>query len=147
MVRTRRMLVQPKIITSLSACKESAQYIDSFLQYSGFYSLMNQKAIFEHPTKNHWSNFYLSWICTSIKKICLLQSVHSWDTVIYRVLWPDCPHPFLTMPTPNVFDQFLIYVDLYEHAKNQAISLICSGDMVDSKILRSDRLRILWPIS
>ena len=32
--------------------------------------------------------------------------------------------------TPKKFDQPLIYVNLYQHAKNQAISLICSGDMV-----------------
>ena len=32
---------------------------------------------------------------------------------------------FLTMSTPKIFNQLLIY------AKNQAILLICSGDMVD----------------
>ena len=32
---------------------------------------------------------------------------------------------------PKFFDQLLIYVNLYQHAKNQAISLICYGDMVD----------------
>ena len=31
----------------------------------------------------------------------------------------------------KTFDQFLVYVNLYQHAKNQAISLIYSGDMVD----------------
>ena len=30
-------------------------------------------------------------------------SIHSWDTVNFRVLWPDWPHPFLTMPTQNSF--------------------------------------------
>ena len=38
---------------------------------------------------------------------------------------------FLTMSTPKIFNQLLIYVNLYQHAKNQAILLICSGDMVD----------------
>ena len=37
----RRMAVYPKITTSLSACKKSAHYINSFPQYSRFYSLMN----------------------------------------------------------------------------------------------------------
>ena len=32
---------------------------------------------------------------------------------------------------PKIFDELLIYVDLYEHAKTQAILLICSGDMAD----------------
>ena len=35
------------------------------------------------------------------------------------------------MLTPKCFEQLLICVNLYQHAKNQAISLICSGDMVD----------------
>ena len=31
--------------------------------------------------------------------------------------------------------------------KNQAISLICTGDIVDLKILQSDWLRAFWCIS
>ena len=50
-------------------------------------------------------------------------------------LWPDWPLPFFTVPTPKFFDQLLLKENLYEHAKNQATSLICSKDMVDSKIL------------
>ena len=38
---------------------------------------------------------------------------------------------FLTTPAQKNFDQLLFYLTLYEHAKNQAISLICSGDMID----------------
>ena len=51
--------------------------------------------------------------------------------ILTVVLRPDWPHPSLAMPIENIFDQLLIYVNLYQHAKNQAISLICSGDMVD----------------
>ena len=32
---------------------------------------------------------------------------------------------------PKFFDQILIHVNLNQHAKNQTVSLICSGDMVD----------------
>ena len=39
--------------------------------------------------------------------------------------------PILTMSIQKFFDQLLIYVKLYQHAKNQAILLICSGDVVD----------------
>ena len=39
---------------------------------------------------------------------------------------------------PKNFDWFLAYVNLYQHAKTQAISWICSGDIVDKKILQSD---------
>ena len=40
-------------------------------------------------------------------------------------------HTFLTTPTTIFLDQLLIYVNLYQHANNQAFLLICSGDMVD----------------
>ena len=33
--------------------------------------------------------------------------------------------------TQRFFDQLFIYVNLYQHVNNQAILLICSGDMVD----------------
>ena len=42
----------------------------------------------------------------------------------------DRAHPFLTMLTQKLFGQILIYVNLYQHVKNQAISFICFGDMV-----------------
>ena len=37
-------------------------------------------------------------------------------------------------------------MNLYQHAKNKAITLIRSGAMVDLKILQSDWLRIIWSI-
>ena len=36
---------------------------------------------------------------------------------------------------PKIFDQLLIFVNLYQHAKNEAILSICSGEIVDLKIL------------
>ena len=51
------------------------------------------------------------------------------------------------MPIQKCSDQLLIYANLYQHAQNQANSLICSGDMVNLKILPSDWLRKFWPIS
>ena len=45
------------------------------------------------------------------------------------------------MSTQKKFDQILIYVNLYQHAKNQAIY------MVDWKILQSGWLRTFWSIS
>ena len=38
-------------------------------------------------------------------------------------------------------------MNLYQHAKNEAVSSICSGEMADLKMLQSDRLRAFWPIS
>ena len=50
------------------------------------------------------------------------------------------------MPNQTIFDKLLIFVNLYQHAKNEALSSICSGEMVDLKILQSDWLRAFWPI-
>ena len=46
-----------------------------------------------------------------------------------------------------MFDKFLIFVNLYQHAKNEAVSSICSGELADLKIQQSDWLRAFWPIS
>ena len=43
----------------------------------------------------------------------------------------------MTRPTPIFFKQFFILTNLYQHAKNQTFSLICSRDIVNSKILQS----------
>ena len=79
-----------------------------------------------------------------------ISSFHQFILVIQPILefcGQTGKNPFLTMPIQKYFDQLLIYVNLYQHAKNQVISLICSGDMVDQKILQSDQLRTFWPIS
>ena len=52
----------------------------------------------------------------------------------------------MTIPDPKIFDQLLFFVKLYQHAKNKAVSLIYSGEIVDLKILQSDWLREFWPI-
>ena len=51
------------------------------------------------------------------------------------------------MPDQKKFDKSLIFVSLYQHAKNEAVSSFCSGEMVDLKIQQSDWLRAFWPIS
>ena len=69
--------------------------------------------------KKHWNNFLLSWICAT-KQRMFISSIHSWDTA-----------NSLAMRIQKFSDQLLIHVNLYQHAKHQAISLICSGDLVD----------------
>ena len=39
-----------------------------------------------------------------------------------------------------------MFANLYQHAKNEAVSMICSEEIVDLKILQSDWLRAFWPI-
>ena len=52
----------------------------------------------------------------------------------------------LSMLTPKIFCQLLIVINLYQYAKNQAISSIYSGVIVNLKILQSDWLGAFWPI-
>ena len=47
-----------------------------------------------------------------------IPSIHCWDSLNLRVWWINWLHPFLTMPTPKKTGWFLIYVNLYQHAKN-----------------------------
>ena len=51
------------------------------------------------------------------------------------------------MPAPVFFDQLLISMNLYQHAKNQAFSPFSPRDTVDLKILQSDWSQAFWPIS
>ena len=59
----------------------------------------------------------------------------SWDTPNFIVQRPDWPYSFLTMPNQKIFNQLLIFVNLYQHPKNEAVSSIFSGETVDLKIL------------
>ena len=38
-------------------------------------------------------------------------------------------------------------MNLHQRDKNEAVSSICSGEILDLKILQSDWLRAFWPIS
>ena len=49
---------------------------------------------------------------------------NQWAKVNFRVPLPNWPHLFLTMSIQKYLVNILIYVNLYEHAKNQSISLI-----------------------
>ena len=51
------------------------------------------------------------------------------------------------MPNQKIFNQLLIFVNIYQLAKNEAVSSICSGEIVHLKILQSYRLRAFSPIS
>ena len=63
-----------------------------------------------------WSPFNLCEIVRTCKNQ-LVSSVLSWDTVNFRVQRPDWPHSFLTMPHQKLFNQLLIFVNLYNIPK------------------------------
>ena len=43
---------------------------------------------------------------------------------------------------PNILNQLFISMNLYQYAKNQTISSLCSGDIVDLKTLPAH-----WPVT
>ena len=79
-----------------------------------------------------WINLKLSWICKSMENISLFH--------LFRVPWEDWPHAFLTMPTQEIFDELTIFLNLYEHAKNQFIPSVNSSDTVHFRVRSHD-----WP--
>ena len=40
----------------------------------------------------------------------------------------------LNHPTQTFFNQLFIFMNLYQHAKNKAVSSVCAGDIADLKI-------------
>ena len=83
------------------------------------------------------------WSCINMQKITLyIPSVHSSNTVNFRVPWPDWPHQFLTMLTRKIFNHLLICAKLYQHAKNQLVPSVRSWDTVNFRVQRPD-----WPHS
>ena len=50
----------------------------------------------------------------------------------------EWPHPFLTMLTQKIFDQILIFVNLYQCAKNQLIPSVHSWDTIHFGVQRPD---------
>ena len=53
----------------------------------------------------------------------------------------------MTMLTLIFFNQLLILMNLYQHAKNQAFSSFYPRDIFDLKILQSDWPGAFWAIS
>ena len=80
-------------------------------------------------------------ICINMPKKWFILSVHSSDTISFRVLSVDWPHPFWNTLTSKIFNQLLIYGNLYQHAKNQLISLVHSRDTVSFRVQEQD-----WPL-
>ena len=47
-----------------------------------------------------------------------------WYTVNFRVWWPDWPQTLLTMLTQEIFDQLIIFVNLYQSICKKSVLLI-----------------------
>ena len=126
--------IHPKITGSnfgfpefVPACKKPVYSICSFLRYSQFQSFLTRlaTAIFDH---------------VSTTKIPNIPSVSSSETVNFRVMSPDWPHPVLTLPSTKIFKHILICMNLYQHEKNHLIPSVHSSDRVNFGVHRSN-----WP--
>ena len=51
---------------------------------------------------------------------------------------PDWSQAFLTMPSKKIFDQLLMFVNQYQHAKNQFIPSVHSSDKFNFKVPSHD---------
>ena len=86
-------------------------------------------AIFDHVhQKMIETTFSFPEFAPEWKKKDFIPSVHFW------FLWSDWPHPFLTKPTQKSFDQFLSFVTMYQHEKNQFIPCVHSSDTVNFRV-------------
>ena len=73
------------------------------------------------------------FLTTSTSKIVITFSFPEFVPACKKSFWrySQFQIPVIRLTTPIFDHHFLLYVNLYHHAKNQAILLICSGDMVD----------------
>ena len=69
-----------------------------------------------HPKKIHQLPVFVNLYQHA--KIQSSPTVHSSDTVNFRIQSPYWPHLFLAMLTPKIFNYLLICMNLYQHAKN-----------------------------
>ena len=91
------------------------------------------------------SPFNLREVVTACKNQ-LIPSVHSWDTVNFRVRDQIGYTQFLPSPTKTFSIKFQI-LWICINMQKMRLSSICSREIVDLNILQSDWLRAFWPIS
>ena len=126
-----------------------AQFINSIFSRTKRVSrIKKQRPFFTMPTQkslNQILAFLIFSACTksvnlnsSFLRYFLLDPLQHRDQIGHKHI--------LTIPNQNIFEQLLIFVNLYQHAKNKAVSSICSGEIIDLKILQSDWLRAFWSI-
>ena len=69
------------------------------------------------PTQKVFHQILIFVITYQHAKSQFIPSVHSLDTINFRVPSPDWPNPFLTTLTQQIFKHLLICLKLYQHAK------------------------------
>ena len=133
-----------KLLNHSPACKKISSIHKFCQQILGSHELHDHTHISTSPSKNNWHNFLLSWICTTIQKTSSFHQFILEILPIFESHDQTGPTHFWSRPPKKFLNQLLIYVNLYQHAKNQAISKICSEDVL---IKKSYWLRTFWPVS
>ena len=67
-----------------------------------------------------------------------ILSVHSSNTVNFRVPSPDWPQSVLITLTSKIFNHLLILMNLYQHAKSQLIPSVHYSDTINFRVQRPD---------
>ena len=112
--------------------------ICSFFRYSRFKSTVSRLAelIFDPVhLKDSQSPFNLCELVPACKKS--IPSVHSWDTVKFRVQTADFPHSLFNMLTQESLNQLLAFLNLQQYAKSNFIQSIHSKETAN--------FRVPWP--
>ena len=122
-------------VSPLTSLNKSHCIIISMQKITKLHKLNGRTHFWSQPLKNHWRNLKLSWMFISMqkKKKSLICCIIFWDSAKFRNLWPEWLHPFLTMPNQRFFKWLLVFINLYQHANNQATSSIFSADIIDLK--------------
>ena len=102
-------------------------------QILGYHELNRHTHFWTSPPKNHWINLQF------------IPSIHSWDTVNFRILWPDWSQLFFNHAYPKMFWSIFNSCEFVSTCKKSSYFKICSGDTV-KKILQSDWLRTFSPL-
>ena len=127
----------------VSAWKKSAQFINSFLRYSRFLESQDPKdyTFYHHDPKIIKVTFGFPEFYQQIKNQFIFFEIQpilvTLDQSGHTHFWPYPPQYFST--------NFYFQIICINMQPNQAFSSFCSGDIVNLKILKSQRP--FWPIS
>ena len=76
-----------------------------------------------------------------LKNFTKFTGKHLCQSLVFNNIAGLRPATLLKRDFGRIFDQLLIFVNLYQHAKNEAVSPICFEEIAELKILQSDWLR------
>ena len=116
---------------SASSSEKSAQFIVAIQQILESHDLRVATLTFDHANPTISYQLLAIAIKKSVYYINCFMRYSQFQSSVTRVTTP-----IFDQTQPNIFLSTLNF--LYQHAKKQAISSVCSRDILDIKILQSD---------